>query len=89
MIIDQVPFRTPASKSSQGLIGDILSMCIQWSLKSTNSNTQFLLCPSVTKNPGPFSLIVFLKYDRLDLFKASDSISDYLTSVFPKNLRIF
>ena len=30
-----------------------------------------------------FSLTVFLKYDQLDVFKASDSISDYLTLIFP------
>ena len=33
-------------------------------------------------------LLYFSKHGQLDLFKASDSISDYLTSIFPKNFWI-
>jgi len=44
---------------------------------------------SVKKIRVYVSLTVFHKYDQLDLFKASNSISDYLTSIFPKNFWIF
>ena len=54
-------------------------------------NRQFLLplSLSVTQIWVHFSLTVFLKYDQLDLSKASDSITDCLTSIFPKNFWIF
>ena len=35
-----------------------------------------------------FSLTVFFKYDQLDSLKASDKISDYLTSIIPKHFWI-
>ena len=44
---------------------------------------------SVTKIRVHFPLTLFLKYDQLDLFKASGIISDYLTSIFPKHFLIF
>ena len=44
---------------------------------------------SVTKIRAHFPLTLFLKYDQLDLFKASGIISDYLTSIFPKHFLIF
>ena len=40
---------------------------------------------SVTKIWTTFPLTVFLKHGQLDFYKASDSISDYLTLIFPSN----
>ena len=40
---------------------------------------------SVTKFWTTFPLTVFLKHGQLDFYKASSSISDYLTLIFPSN----
>ena len=49
-----------------------------------------LVIPALLQNIRIHSpLTVFLKYDQLDLFKASEYISDYLTSILPKTVWIF
>ena len=102
-IVNAVPYHIiiPISKChSFHRCGSQVSLVIsfQGDTEVIQSQPFVLICQTTTQNPqfllpqkygSLLLLLYFSKHGQLDLFKASESISDHLTSIFPENSRFF